>query len=101
MVFAFKAPGLTYIFPSYVSEDEARSLGLIWETDTLAYIGVDHSNTIEASQRGRPSVRIESRVQYTHGLIIGSFWNMPGGECGTWPALYVSNKTPQLSMGDS
>lgn len=80
--------GWADIFPSYVSETEARKLGLVWETDKLVYIGVDHSNIIGAwCRRGRPSVRLESKATYTHGLIIGSFWHMPGGECGTWPAL--------------
>jgi len=34
-------------------------------------------------------VRLESKATYTHGLIIGSFWHMPGGECGTWPAFWT------------
>jgi hypothetical protein len=86
--FHSKPSMLTSIFASYVDEAEARRLGLIWETDSLVYIGVDHSNVIGAwCRRGRPSVRLESRATYTHGLIIGSFWHMPGGDCGTWPAL--------------
>ncbi|KAH0537515.1 hypothetical protein FGG08_005690 [Glutinoglossum americanum] len=77
-------------FVDYVNEAEARKLGLIWETDKLVYIGVDHSNIIGAwCRRGRPSVRLESKSLYTHGLIIGSFWHIPGGECGTWPAFWT------------
>ena len=88
MMFSFKMPVLTCTFRSYVNEADARGLGLIWETDKLVYIGVDHSNIIGAwCRRGRPSVRLESKAMYTHGLIIGSFWHMPGGDCGTWPAL--------------
>ena len=73
---------------SYVNETVARAMGLIWETDTLVYIGVDHTNVIGPyCPRGRPSVRLESQKNYTHGLFIGSFWHMPGGQCGAWPAL--------------
>ena len=83
-----QVPMLTFRFASYVSEADARRLGLVWETDSLVYIGVDHSNVISPwCRRGRPSVRLESTATYTHGLIISSFWHMPGGDCGTWPAL--------------
>ncbi len=87
----WRLPHVILIFDStsYVNEAEARRLGMIWETDGLVYIGVDHTNVVTpwCGRRGRPSVRLESKAFYTHGLIIGSFWHMPGGDCGTWPAL--------------
>ena len=50
-------------------------------------MGVDHTNV--ASGAGRASVRITSKKSYNHGLIILDLGHMPGGICGTWPALYV------------
>ena len=35
---------------------------------------------------GRPSVRLESKEAYTHGLFIADFAHMPPGQCGVWPA---------------
>lgn len=46
--FHSKASMLTSIFAGYVDDAEARRLGLIWETNSLVYIGVDHSYVIGA-----------------------------------------------------
>jgi hypothetical protein len=73
----------------YVNRDRATELGLTIELATAVYIGVDHNNVYGACTPGRPSVRIESKVAYNHGLIIADIWHMPGGICGTWPALWV------------
>ena len=50
-------------------------------------MGVDHTNV--ASGAGRASVRLTSEKSYNHGLVILDLAHMPGGICGTWPALYV------------
>jgi hypothetical protein len=52
---------------------------------SFANIGVDHTNIATGS--GRKSVRIESKKTYLHGLFIADMSHMPGGICGTWPAL--------------
>jgi len=60
------------------------------------YIGVDYTHTYNGSAPyyningvGRPSVRIQSKKSWTHGLFIADISHMPGGICGTWPALWT------------
>lgn len=69
---------------SYVDQSTAASNGLISTGGGSVYIGVDHSNT---TTTGRESVRLQSTNTYTHGLVILDLEHMPGGVCGTWPAL--------------
>jgi hypothetical protein len=40
-----------------------------------------------ATGRGRKSVRIETKNTYDKGLVLADISHMPGGICGTWPAL--------------
>ncbi len=54
-------------------------------SDGSAYIGVDYTNV--ASGSGRNSVRLSSVNTYTHMLVVIELGHMPGGICGTWPAL--------------
>ena len=44
-------------------------------------------STSIASGRGRDSVRLISKNQYTHGLFVVDLAHMPGNACGMWPAL--------------
>jgi hypothetical protein len=82
----FTAPDPTGGFVSYVDRNTAQNAGLI-SANGAVYMGVDHTNV--ASSSGRQSVRITSTKSYTHGLVILDLGHMPGGICGTWPALYV------------
>lgn len=50
------------------------------------YIGVDSTNTWW-NPDGRPSVRLESKNEYTKGLFIARFSHLPKLACGAWPAL--------------
>ena len=76
----------TDIVPSsYVDETTARNTGLIDDSSSAVKFGVDHTNVINSG--GRPSVRIQSKAKYNKGLIIADIKHMPGGICGTWPAL--------------
>ena len=52
-------------------------------------MGVDHSN---AAPQGRESVRLTSTRVYDSGplLFLLDLSHMPGGVCGSWPALLVS-----------
>ena len=61
-----------------------------------AYIGVDHTNV--ASGAGRASVRVTSKKAHNHGLFILDLAHMPGGICGTWPALWVPHDTAELDL---
>lgn len=74
-------------YVSYVDQGTAQGAGLINTNNGAVYIGVDHTNV--ASGSGRESVRITSSKSYNHGLIVLDLAHMPGGACGTWPALLV------------
>jgi hypothetical protein len=75
----------THGYVNYVDQGMAQSRGLIGQRNGATYIGVDHTNV--ASGRGRNSVRLSSKKAYTHGLIVLDLQHMPGGQCGSWPAL--------------
>jgi hypothetical protein len=59
-------------------------------------MGVDHTKV--ASGAGRASVRLTSKKSYNHGLVMLDLAHMPGGTCGTWPALYVVSYPFELSL---
>lgn len=52
------------------------------------YMGVDTTNVYPLAGPGRPSVRIESKINYNHGLFVLDIAHMPFG-CGTWPAFWL------------
>ncbi|EYE95733.1 glycoside hydrolase family 16 protein [Aspergillus ruber CBS 135680] len=70
----------------YVDQATAQDLNLTYSTGDSAVLRVDAYN--EATERGRRSVRIESKVQYDHGLFIFDIAHTPVG-CGTWPAVWL------------
>ena len=81
-------------FVDYQSQTSANNRGLI-KYDAVkggSYMGVDYTtsySTIQTpSNRGRASVRIESKKKYTHGLVIADLGHMPVNVCGTWPAFW-------------
>jgi len=77
-------------FVTYVDETTAQDTGLISASDgNPVYIGTDYTNIYNGTV-GRPTVRIESKAQFNHALIITDLTNMPGGVCGTWPALWTT-----------
>jgi len=55
-------------------------------------MGVDYTTPLSTIQsplnRGRASVRIETKKKYTHGLVIADIGHMPVNVCGTWPAFW-------------
>lgn len=93
----FNSADPTHGFVTYLDKPTAQNMGLIKATDgSPVYIGVDYTNTYDGTKAyygvngvGRASVRISSNQVYNHGLFIADIANMPGGVCGTWPALYV------------
>ncbi|KXH46651.1 mixed-linked glucanase [Colletotrichum salicis] len=77
-------------FVRYQSQPDALAKGLYFiDPDTQAVtLGVDNKNTFGLSD-GRPSLRLESKRQYNHGLFIGDFAHMPPSVCGLWPAFWM------------
>ncbi|KAK7542798.1 concanavalin A-like lectin/glucanase domain-containing protein [Phyllosticta citribraziliensis] len=85
----FTANDPTQGYVDYVNQTSAQEDGLIGNTSDRVYIGVDTKNTYNVySDRGRPSVRLQSTQSYTHGLFILDLNHMPYG-CGTWPAWWT------------
>ena len=73
---------------SYVSKDEATSMGLAQVIGNQIYLGVDNNSVIDvAPQGGRKSVRLESHDTTDVGLVIADFAHLPANACGMWPAL--------------
>jgi len=81
-------------FVDYQSQGSAKNKGLTkYDTSKKgSYMGVDFATTYPteqtASNRGRASVRIESKKKYTHALVIANIGHMPDNVCGTWPAFW-------------
>jgi Glycosyl hydrolases family 16 len=75
----------------YVSKEIANNTGIAGlmtggSAKDAIYLGMDTTN--EAPQ-GRQSIRVQSSRAYNRGLIIADIAHMPGGVCGTWPALWL------------
>ncbi|KAF2228645.1 glycoside hydrolase family 16 protein, partial [Viridothelium virens] len=72
----------------YVNQAIAQNNGYISTNASSIYMGVDTLHTYPTNGAGRPSVRISSNNNYTHGLFILDLNHMPYG-CGTWPAFWT------------
>ncbi|RFU77843.1 glycoside hydrolase family 16 [Trichoderma arundinaceum] len=69
----------------------AQEMGLysIDERSGVVRIGVDSTHKYSTQDQGRPSIRIESKQTYDHGLFIADFLHMPPSHCGLWPAFWT------------
>lgn len=76
----------------YLDRSAAEKQQLASSENGSVYMGIDASSSSAAgkNKNGRGSVRIESKKTYHGGLILLDAAHMPGGVCGTWPALYDS-----------
>lgn len=77
----------THGYVSYQSRQNAEALGLysVDEKTAVVRLGVDSTNTYPLTA-GRPSIRLESKEAFNHGLFIADFLHMPPSQCGVWPA---------------
>jgi len=65
----------------------AQNAGLISVNQQgKVYMGVDYKNN---QPEGRHAVRLQSKVQFTTGLVILDLDHMPGSVCGSWPAFWT------------
>lgn len=78
-------------FVNYVDERTAIDTGLIqfgahgtprWGVDTI-------NNYTLGRDWGRPSIRLESKRNWTHGIFMADIAHMPGQSCGVWPAFWT------------
>lgn len=74
-------------YVAYQGREDAEAQGLfsVDEDSGVVRLGVDSSNTYGLDE-GRPSLRLESKESWTHGLFIADFLHMPPSQCGLWPA---------------
>lgn len=81
---------LLTIHCSYQSREDAQALNLfsLDQETQVVRLGVDSNNTVGLDQ-GRPSIRLESKESYDHGLFIADFLHMPPSQCGLWPAFWM------------
>ncbi|KAF5123569.1 putative endo-1,3(4)-beta-glucanase [Metarhizium anisopliae] len=79
----------THGYVSYQSRQNAEALGLysVDEKTGVVRLGVDSTNTYPLTA-GRPSIRLESKEAFNHGLFIADFLHMPPSQCGVWPAFW-------------
>ncbi|KAF4592461.1 glycoside hydrolase family 16 protein [Ophiocordyceps camponoti-floridani] len=68
---------------------EAKGLFSVDENTGVVRLKVDHEHQYSPGE-GRPSIRLESREQYNHGLFIADFLHMPPSRCvwaygSDWP----------------
>ncbi|KAF2498311.1 hypothetical protein BU16DRAFT_558378 [Lophium mytilinum] len=78
-------------FVNYVDQPTAFSSGFMKDQANSIYIGVDSDTIYPINARGRPSVRLESKATYTHGLFVLDLNHLPVG-CGVWPAWWTVGK---------
>jgi hypothetical protein len=52
-------------------------------------MGVDYTTK---DPKGRASVRLESKKNYNHGVLIADIAHMPASTCGSWPAYWLLGK---------
>lgn len=68
---------------SYLTRADAESQGLYTVTNNGVVLAVDSKNK---APNGRPSMRLESKRLYNHGLFILDVAHMPASTCGAWIA---------------
>jgi hypothetical protein len=78
-------------FASYVNQSYAASNNMIGQGSApgSVRIGVDYTSVLQSNAtEGRKAIRLDSKVVYGFdSLFVADFTHMPGGICGTWPAL--------------
>ncbi|VUC25349.1 unnamed protein product [Clonostachys rosea] len=86
----FNGADLSNGYVSYQSRYDAEARGLVSmdPTSHAVRLGVDSTNYYGMGE-GRPSIRIESKEAFNHGLFIADFAHMPPSDCGLWPAFWA------------
>ena len=84
-------------FVQYQAYDAAKDW-LIRSKSENARMMVD---SVSMAASGRSSVRITSQKSYQFGLVVVDIDHMPGGVCGTWPAVLVGDRSQILELNDS
>jgi hypothetical protein len=73
----------------YVNETEAVQSGLFSAGPNSVRVGVANTGLYPKGGKGRPSIRLVGKMNYTKGLFVADIAHMPGG-CGLWPAFWMN-----------
>lgn len=79
----------THGFVEYLDRNTANQSGLVGYGQGTAKWGVDSTNVYSNTSVGRPSIRLEGKTNYNHGLFLADIKHMPGSICGVWPAFWT------------
>jgi len=82
----------THGYVTYVGEAQAKQDGLIESAPDHIIMAADSKHV--TGPEGRPSVRIQSKAVYNHGLFVADIDHIPTG-CGTWPAFWMYGEDSQ------
>lgn len=82
----FEGPDPTRGYVNYLPEAAAKSSGIARYQDDQVILAVD-AKTLHPSP-GRASLRMTSKMNFTHGVVVADIAHMPGSICGTWPAFW-------------
>lgn len=76
--------GFVQYLPSAKANAKSILAGYSSSSETV-FMGVD--STTKNPDKGRESIRVESKKTYTRGLFIADIKHMPASICGVWPAF--------------
>ncbi|KAH7095121.1 concanavalin A-like lectin/glucanase domain-containing protein [Paraphoma chrysanthemicola] len=84
----FSGPDPTRGFVQYHNASSAIEQGLVGylEDTKSVFMGVDYTNK---DPKGRASVRLESKKNFNHGLLVADIRHMPPSQCGLWLACWL------------
>jgi len=85
---------------SYVSRTAAAAENLTYYDPASGawHLKADSTGRVRDGERGRKSIRLESKERFRRGLFVIDAPHMPTG-CGTWPAFWMYD-SPWPDMGE-
>ncbi|WVR03650.1 hypothetical protein IAU60_000645 [Kwoniella sp. DSM 27419] len=83
---------------NYVDLATARAEGLSYASGDTFTIRVDTYNVVDASSRGRDSVRMHSKETFGDGLLVTDVSHIPTG-CAVWPAVWTNSRAGPWPAG--
>lgn len=90
----------THGFVQYVDQATAVASNLVGYGQGTAKWGVDNTTVLSSTSSGRPSIRLEGKDDFNHGLFLADIKHMPGSICGVWPAFWTLGDATWPSHGE-
>ncbi|EGX95212.1 GPI anchored endo-1,3(4)-beta-glucanase, putative [Cordyceps militaris CM01] len=84
-------PDDNWSWVTYQTKTNAINKGLAAVKNGEVYLGVDYTNQLPAQVKGpgRPTLRVQSKSAFKHGLVITRFSHMPQPVCGAWSGYWT------------